>query len=87
MLLNAKTIMLEPSKPEITKVVLECPRCCWIFEAERPDTQHSNCSFNKPEDSKIKSGIIEEPRVCRNPKCKKQFTLYWYRTAKPNSNA
>lgn len=87
-LLHAETIMLEPSKLEIAKVVLECPRCCWIFEVGRPDKLHPDCSFNKPETSKTESSIIEEPRVCRNPKCKKQFTIYWYgKTAKPNSNA
>jgi uncharacterized C2H2 Zn-finger protein len=76
-LLNADTIALETTKQENAKVVLECPRCCWIFEPKKPDRQHPNCSFNKPQTNKANDAIIEEPRVCRNPKCKKQFTIYW----------
>jgi hypothetical protein len=92
LLLSAEAIVLEPNKPEnqseqerVGKVVLECPRCCWIFEVKRPDSRHPDCSFNKPETSKIR-GLVEEPRVCRNPKCKKQFTIYWHKTAASRSN-
>jgi len=81
-LLDADTIALEPYKPENNRVVLECPRCCWIFEPKKPNRQHTNCSFNKPQTNKTNDTVIEEPRVCRNPKCKKQFTIYWYKPLK-----
>ncbi len=81
LLVNPKSSPLGLAKQEIVKVKLECPRCCWIFEAEKPDNQHPNCTFNKLETIKAKGSVIEEPRVCRNPKCKKQFAIYWYKTA------
>jgi hypothetical protein len=83
LLLNAQALVLTPNKQvgRDRKVVLECPRCCWIFEAKKPDSRHPNCTFSKPEAGKVHDDVIEEPRVCRNPKCKKQFTLYWYKPA------
>ncbi len=75
------------TKQEILKVTLECPRCCWIFEAKKPDNQHPNFTYNKQDAYNAKGSIIEEPRVCRNPKCKKQFTIYWHKTATKRQNA
>ncbi len=88
LLLNAETTVLTPHKSSgrDKKVVLECPRCCWIFEATKPDKQHPHCAFTKPETSKVKGKIIEEPHICRNPRCKKQFNLYWHKPA-AQSNA
>ena len=62
------------------KVVLECPRCHWIFEAERPDGLHPTSSFEKPQKSSVKSDVIDKNHVCRNPKCKNAFTIYWFET-------
>ena len=83
LLLKEEIIALEQSQPEKygKKVVLECPRCCWIFEVQRPDKLHSDCTFNKPETTKLGGEVITQPRVCRNPKCKKQFTIYWHKPA------
>ncbi len=79
--LNTPTVAFTPSKPtgEVGKVVLECPRCCWIFEAKSPDRHNLACHFSKPEAAG--AAVIEEPRVCRNPKCKKHFSLYWQPSA------
>lgn len=86
--LQSEASLLKPHQPARPKelVVLECPRCCWIFRVEKPDSQHPNCAFNKPDQIKTKGNLVEEPRVCRNPKCKKHFTLYWYKQAKQKSS-
>jgi hypothetical protein len=73
----------KPLKQETVKIRLECPRCCWIFETSPPDRKHPNFTYNKQEANNTVSSIIEEPRICRNPKCKKHFTLYWYNKANP----
>jgi|AGTN01.3.fsa_nt_gi hypothetical protein len=79
--LNTPTVALTPSNPRRAagKVVLECPRCCWIFEVQSPDRRHPACAFSKPDAAG--AAVIEEPRVCRNPKCKKHFSLYWHKPA------
>ena len=60
------------------KLTLECPYCNWIFEAAPPDNMHSAYSFEKPLRSSFYGDVIEQDLVCRNPKCKKAFTVYWY---------
>ena len=60
------------------QVTLECPSCHWVFEAKVPDKRHSVASLEEPQKNKIIGDIIEENRVCRNPKCKKSFTIYWF---------
>ena len=60
------------------KVTLECPNCHWVFEAKMPDKRHSVASLEKPQKSKVIGDIVEESRVCRNPKCKRSFTIYWF---------
>jgi hypothetical protein len=60
------------------KVVLECPRCHWMFEAERPDGLHLTSSFEKPQKSSVEGDVIEQNYVCRNPKCKNAFIVYWF---------
>jgi hypothetical protein len=61
-----------------SKLTLECPYCHWIFEANPPDKVHSAFSFEKPLKGSFHGEIIEQNHVCRNPKCKKSFTIYWY---------
>ncbi|MCJ7763348.1 hypothetical protein MUP38_07855 [Candidatus Bathyarchaeota archaeon] len=60
------------------KVTLECPNCNWIFEAKRLDSRYPVASLEKPQKSKVAGDIIEENHVCRNQKCKKSFTVYWF---------
>ena len=60
------------------KLTLECPYCNWIFEAAPPDKIHSAYSFEKPLRSSFHGDVVEQDLVCRNPKCKKAFTVYWY---------
>ena len=60
------------------KVTLECPNCHWVFEAGIPDKRHSVASLEESQKSKVIGDIVEESRVCRNPKCKKSFTIYWF---------
>jgi rubredoxin len=60
------------------KVTLECPDCNWVFEAKRPDSRHSLASLEKPQKGNISGDIKEENYVCRNPRCKKAFTVYWF---------
>jgi hypothetical protein len=71
----------ELTEKEAIKAKLECPRCYWIFEVPPPDNKHPNSTYNKQEASNTLSSIIEEKRVCRNPKCKKPFTIYWHKRA------
>ena len=60
------------------KVTLECHNCHWVFEAPMPDKRQSVASREKPQKSKVTGDIVEENHVCRNPKCKKSFTVYWF---------
>jgi len=60
------------------KVTLECPNCHWLFEAKMTDKRHSVASLVEPQKGKVMGDIIEENRVCRNPKCKRAFTIYWF---------
>ena len=60
------------------KAALECPACHWVFEAERPDSRYPVASLEKPRKGDIIGDIKEENYVCRNPRCKKAFTVYWF---------
>jgi hypothetical protein len=60
------------------KVTLECPNCHWVFEATMVDKHHSFASVKEPQKDKITGDVTVENRVCRNPKCQKPFTLYWF---------
>jgi rubredoxin len=62
----------------VDKIRLECPNCHWIFEVKIPDKRHPVASLEKPQKGKTVGDIIEENLVCRNPKCKKPFTIYWF---------
>jgi hypothetical protein len=59
------------------KIVLECPRCHWMFEAERPDGLHST-SFEKPKKCIVQGNLVDQKYVCRNTKCKNAFIVYWF---------
>jgi len=62
----------------LSKLILECPYCHWTFEANPPDKVHSAYSFEKPLKSSFYGEVIKQKFVCRNPKCKKPITIYWY---------
>ena len=57
-------------------VVLECPQCHWIFKVKNPDISLSTASVSKPQENHIDGKVIEIAHICRNPKCKKQFSIY-----------
>ena len=61
-----------------SKLALECPYCYWIFEALPPDKFHVAYSFEKPLKGSFNGEVVEQELVCRNPKCRKQFKIYWY---------
>jgi hypothetical protein len=60
------------------KVKLECPRCYWMFDAERPNGLHPLASLSKPMENSFDGSVIEELHDCRNPKCRKTFSIYWF---------
>jgi len=63
----------------VTGIVrLECPSCHWMFKAAPPDNQHTFASTKEPAKNKINSDTIKKDQHCRNPKCQKQFSVYWY---------
>jgi hypothetical protein len=62
----------------VSELTLECPYCSWIFKATRPDKIHSAFSYEKPLRGSFYGKVIEQNFVCRNPKCRKAFNVYWY---------
>jgi hypothetical protein len=62
----------------VSKVVLECPFCNHIFEAEAPDKLHSAYSMEKPIAHIYHEKVVETKHRCQNPKCRRVITLYWY---------
>jgi hypothetical protein len=62
----------------ISIVVLECPFCGKIFEAESPDKLHSAYSTRIPKPSSYHCDVIKKKYKCQNPECKKLITIYWY---------
>ena len=60
------------------QMTLECPFCNWIYEGKKPDISHPVFSIGKPKDSDVVSDVIEEKWVCRNPRCKREFSVYWF---------
>jgi hypothetical protein len=62
----------------ISKVILECPFCNEIFEAESPDKLHSAYSIEKPIASSYHGDVVKKRYRCQNPECKKPITIYWY---------
>jgi hypothetical protein len=62
----------------ISIVVLECPFCNEILEAESPDRLHSAYSFRKPLASSYHGDVVKKKYRCQNPECRKSITIYWY---------
>ena len=60
------------------KVKLECPECYWMFNVKRPNSSHPVASLKKPKENSFDGTIIEELHDCRNPKCRKTFSIYWF---------
>ena len=63
-------------------VLKKCPSCGWTFEVEKGDKLHPHCSTKKPKDTDITEDVVTKLYDCRNPKCLKPITVYYYR-AKP----
>jgi rubredoxin len=76
---NSETLADDTSARKVM-VVLECPKCHWIFKTERPDDLHPTSSFEKPQSRSVISDVIKKNHVCRNPKCKNAFLIYWFET-------
>jgi Zn-finger protein len=58
------------------KIVLECPQCHWIFEVKSPNILLSTASVSKPQGDRMEEKVVEVVHICRNPKCKKKFSIY-----------
>ena len=62
----------------VSKLLLRCPYCDWPFEVNPPDKLHFAYSFEKPSRGSFYGEVTEQNLVCRNSKCKKPLTIYWY---------
>jgi len=62
----------------VSIVVLECPFCNQIFEAEAPDKLHTAYSVERPLVGSYHGNVVKKKYRCRNPECRKQITIYWY---------
>ena len=58
--------------------VLECPYCEEIFEVKSPDKLHITFSTAKPIPKSFHSNVVSKRYRCKNPKCRKTITVYWY---------
>ncbi len=58
--------------------VFSCPYCGHPFEAHAPDSWHSEYSYEEPPISNVRGELKKREFTCKNPKCNKQITLYWY---------
>jgi hypothetical protein len=61
----------------ISRIVLECPFCNQVFEAESPDKLHTAYSLQKPIASIFHGNIMKKKHRCQNPECKKLIIIYW----------
>ena len=68
--------------PNSTIILKKCPFCGWVFLAEKGDRAHPYCSIEKPIESNVKGDLITKLYDCRNPKCSRRITAYYYQ-AKP----
>jgi hypothetical protein len=66
---------------ELAKLVINCPYCKWYFEVRPPDTIHSDYSFRKPSSISFHGEVIKKTLHCPNPRCGKQFEIYWFSRA------
>lgn len=62
-----------------SQFVFRCPHCNdAVFEATPPDSWHSVFSFDEPLMSSLHGEVKTQTITCRNVKCKKPITIYWY---------
>ncbi len=61
-----------------TQLVLNCPYCNAIFEVTPPDSWHFESSLEEPLMSEVYGEVKKQELVCKNSKCRKSITVYWY---------
>ncbi|MGD0645218.1 MAG: hypothetical protein ABSA75_09960 [Candidatus Bathyarchaeia archaeon] len=63
-----------------SQFVLKCPYCSYTFVPQPPESDrwHSEFSLEKPLMSSSYGDVLEQKIACKNPGCKKAFTIYWY---------
>ena len=66
--------------PKVTIILKKCPYCNWNFLAEKGDRLHPHSSTEKARKSDVKGNVITKLYDCRNPKCLKLITVYYFRT-------
>jgi hypothetical protein len=62
----------------LPKVAFECPSCHWIVRSEVPDGKHPFPSVVKPGEGSFVGDVLVQNFVCRNPRCKEHFVVYWF---------
>jgi hypothetical protein len=62
----------------VTIILKKCPFCNWTLLAERGDRMHPHCSTEKPKETVVERDVITKLYSCRNPKCLKPITVYYY---------
>lgn len=72
--------------PKAIIILKKCPFCNWTFLAEKGDRLHPYSSTEKPKETCVKGDVIMKLYDCRNPKCLKPITVYYYK-AKPRLQA
>jgi hypothetical protein len=60
------------------RIVLRCPFCETRFETFSVDNFHVEGRVEKPSKDDYVGDIIEKIEDCRNPKCLRPITVYWY---------
>jgi hypothetical protein len=60
------------------QLTLKCPYCNHDFNVSPPDSWHSEHSFDEPMMSNVHGEIKKQKIVCRNTKCGKTITIYWF---------
>jgi rubredoxin len=69
--------LIDKKTPETVKVPFECPKCYWIIRSEKPDDKHPIPSVVKPLEISKNTAVAIQNCVCRNPRCKASFAVYW----------
>ena len=59
------------------KVRFECPKCHWIMRSQKPDDNHPIPSVAKPNANRVDHKVMIQNCICRNPRCKEAFVVYW----------
>ena len=63
-----------------TKIRFECPYCNWILRQKKPDDQHPFPSTIKPYENIASGNILIQNHNCRNPRCQKSFSVFWFKS-------